>query len=119
MQEVLIMMYSDLVAFYERLEKHSSKLKKTEILAELFKKSGEDLYKVVLLTQGIVYPKITQIELGIATQMMMRAISKATGFKVEDVEKRFARIGDLGLVTEECLKSRKQMILLKKKLRKC
>ncbi|MEM5879127.1 MAG: ATP-dependent DNA ligase [Candidatus Aenigmatarchaeota archaeon] len=109
--------YSVLTDYYERLERVSAKLKKTEILAELFRKTEtEELPKIVLLVQGIVYPKFTQLELGIATQMMIRAISKATGFKPEEIEKRFARLGDLGLVAEECIKSRKQATLLTKKL---
>jgi len=78
--------YSILADYYERLEKVSAKLKKTEILAELFRKTEtEELERVVLLVQGIVYPKFTQLELGIATQMMMKAISKATGFKTEEI----------------------------------
>jgi DNA ligase-1 len=63
-----------------------------------------------------VYPKFTQLELGIATQMMIRAISRATGFKPEEIESKFAKIGDLGLVAEECIKLRKQATLLRKKL---
>ncbi|MEM5852811.1 MAG: ATP-dependent DNA ligase [Candidatus Aenigmatarchaeota archaeon] len=109
--------YSVLVDYYEKLENVSSKLKKTEILAELFKNAGsEELPKVVLLVQSIVYPKYMQLELGIATQMMIRAISKATGFKPEEVEKKFAKLGDLGLVAEELIKEKKQVTLLKKKL---
>lgn len=109
--------YSLLTDYYERLEAVSSKLKKTEILAELFKKSqAEELPKVVLLVQGIVYPKFTQMELGIATQMMMRAISKAAGFTPGEIETRFAKVGDLGLVAESSIKSRRQTTLMKKKL---
>jgi len=109
--------YSILSDYYEKLEAVSSKLKKTEILAEFFKKNpAEELPKIVLLVQGIVYPKFAQMELGIATQMTMRAIAKASGFKPNEIETKFAKIGDLGLVTEECIKSRKQATLMKKKL---
>jgi DNA ligase-1 len=109
--------YSILVDYYEKLEKVSAKLKKTEILAELFKKAeAQELPKIVLLVQGIVYPKFTQLELGIATQMMIKAISRASGFKPEEIETKFARLGDLGLVAEECAKMRKQVTLLTKKL---
>jgi DNA ligase-1 len=109
--------YLVLAETYEKLEEISSKLKKTDILAELFSKtSAEELPKVVLLAQGIVYQKYLQLELGIATQMMMRAISKATGFKPEEVEEKFKKTGDLGLSAEQCIKSRKQSVLLKKKL---
>jgi DNA ligase-1 len=109
--------YSILAETYEKLEGVSSKLKKTEILAELFSNTpAEELPKVVLLAQGIVYQKYLQLELGVATQMMIRAISKATGFKPDEVEEKFKKTGDLGLSAEECVKSRKQATLLKKKL---
>ncbi len=111
------MEYSVLTATYEKLEATASKLKKAEVLAELFKKTpSNELQKVVLLAQGIVYPKFTGLELGVAVQMMIRAVSKATGFSTEEIEKKFAKIGDLGLVTEECIRAKKQRTLLQKKL---
>lgn len=106
-----------LVDTYEELELVSSKLKKAATLSELFKKtSSDELPKVVLLAQGLVFPKFTGLELGIATQMMIRAISKASGFRPQDVEEKYKRTGDLGLAAEECIKSKKQFTLLKKKL---
>jgi DNA ligase 1 len=112
-----IMDYSVLAETYEKLEKIPSKLKKTDILAELFEKtSANDLSRVVLLCQGMVYPKYQMMELGVAVQMMIRAIAKAAGFTVAQVEEKFKKTGDLGLTAEECIKSRKQSTLLKKKL---
>jgi len=109
--------YSILAGTYERLEAVSSKLKKTDILAELFSRTpAEEIQKVVLLCQGIVFSKYKMMELGIATQMMTRAIAKATGFRPSDVEEKFKKTGDLGLAAEECIKSRKQTSLLRKKL---
>ncbi|MDI6826036.1 MAG: ATP-dependent DNA ligase [Candidatus Aenigmarchaeota archaeon] len=111
------MEYSILADVYEKLESISSKLEKTHILADLFSKTpSEDLPKVALLAVGRVFPVYSEYELGIATQMMMKAISKATGFSLNDVEKKFKKTGDLGLTTEDCIKSRKQVILFKKKL---
>jgi len=102
---------------YEKLEGTSSKLGKAEILSELFKKIPTELLpKTVLLSQGIVYQKYLQLELGIATQMMIRAISKSTGFSSAEVEEKFKKTGDLGLTAEQCIKSKKQSTLLKKKL---
>jgi DNA ligase-1 len=111
------MEYSILADSYEKLESISSKLEKTHILADLFLKTpNDDLPKVVLLVVGRVFPVYSDYELGIATQMMIKAISKATGFSSEDVEERFKKTGDLGLTAEGCIKSRKQAILFKKKL---
>jgi len=109
--------YLVLVETYERLEEVSSKLKKTDILAELFSKTPTgDLEKVVLLVTGRVFPIYSQNELGIATQMMLRAISKASGFRAEEIEQKFKKTGDLGLTAEECIKSKKQATLFKKRL---
>ncbi len=109
--------YSILADIYERLEEVASKLKKADILAELFSKTPtEELPKVVSLSQGLVYPKYQMMELGIATQMMTRAISKAAGFNPKQVEEKFKKTGDLGLTAEECIRSKKQVTLLKKKL---
>lgn len=111
------MEYSILADTYEELEANPAKLKKADILAELFKKTPSDqLPKVVLLSQGLVYPKYQMMELGIASQMMIKTIAKATGFKPENVEQKFKKTGDLGLTAEECMKSKKQTTLLKKKL---
>jgi DNA ligase-1 len=111
------MFYKELVGYYEKLESISSKLSKTSILAEALSKTPAELLpKVVLLFQGRVFPSYTQLELGIATQMMIKAISKATGFSTAAVEEIFKKNGDLGITAEECLKKRKQVSLFKKKL---
>ena len=39
-----------------------------------------DLEKVVLLVQGRVFLRFSSYELGIAAQMMIKAVSKFTGF---------------------------------------
>jgi DNA ligase 1 len=109
--------YSVLADVYEKLESVSSKLAKTEILADLFKKTEpKELEKVVLLSQGRVFPIYSEFELGIATQMMMKAISKATGLNVNNVEELFKKTGDLGLAAEKAISSKKQITLLRKKL---
>ncbi|MBS3055678.1 MAG: ATP-dependent DNA ligase [Candidatus Aenigmarchaeota archaeon] len=109
--------YSLLTDYYEKLEAVSSKLKKTEILSELFKKTPTgELGDAVLLLSGRVFPSFSQLELGVAKQMMIKAISKASGFSQDEVEEKFKKTGDLGLAAEQCFGSRKQTTLLKKKL---
>lgn len=109
--------YQFLVGYYEKLESTASKLNKAEILAELFQKTPtEILPRVVLLVQGTVFPKFTQLELGVATQMVIRAIARSTGFTAEQVGNSFKKTGDLGLTAEELVKKKKQSTLAKKKL---
>jgi len=109
--------YSILAEKYEKLESVSSKLAKAHIIAEFLKSvPSDELSKIVLLLQGRVYPSYSEYELGIATQMMIKAVSKASGFSSEKVEDIFKKTGDLGLTAEQCVKNRKQASLLKRKL---
>jgi len=111
------MKYSELVEVYKKLEATQSKLEKTDILAKLFEKlESKELEKVVLLVSGKVFPSYSEYELGIAAQMMIKAISKATGFPPKIIEEKFREKGDLGLVAAECIKSRRQQTLFKKPL---
>ncbi len=109
--------YSILSDKYEKLESVSSKLAKTDIIAEFLKSiPTSELSKIVLLLQGRVFPSYSEYELGIATQMMIKAIAKASGFSTNKVEEIFKKTGDLGLTVEQCVKGRKQSSLLKRKL---
>lgn len=111
------MMYIDMANVYERLEAISAKLEKTDILAKLFSQASPDmLYRVVMLACGRVFPKWAPQEIGIANKMMVKAIAKATGLKPNTVVEKFKRTGDLGLAVEECIRGKKQFVLLKKKL---
>lgn len=111
------MEYFVLAETYEKLESVSSKLEKTRIVAELLSKTPAELLpKLVLLCLGRVFPSYYQLELGIATQMMMRAVSRATGFSINEIEEIFKKTGDLGLTAEKCLEKKKQVSLFKKKL---
>jgi DNA ligase-1 len=111
------MEYAKLTEIYEKLEKTSAKLEKTRIIAEFIKNlSGKELEIVVRLLQGKVFPIYSEHELGIATQLMLKAIAKATGIGEENVAKLFKEKGDLGLTAEEAVKKRKQVTLFTKEL---
>jgi len=111
------MKYSELADFYERLENTQSKLEKADILAELFLKCGKDeLSKAVFLARGRVFPAYSEEVIGIADQLMIKAIARATGFSVGDVEEKFKDFGDLGLASSYFVERRKQTTLLTRKL---
>jgi DNA ligase-1 len=107
------MFYSELVEVYEKLEKISSKLAKTELISDFLKKSGSELPKIVLLLMGRVYPAWTMIELGVADKLMNKAIARAYGLPESDVIKESKRLGDLGSVAELFATKRKQTTLKK------
>lgn len=109
--------YSELVPVYEYLEKTSSRLKKTEAIADILKKTETGLLpKVVLLLQGRVFPSWSEKEIGIASKIAAKIISTSTGFSGERVIKAFRKAGDFGLVLEEFAKKKKQSTLFKKHL---
>ena len=110
------MLYSKLIDYYERLEATRKKLEKRDIVAELYKHCNEEeLPIVVQLSMGGLYPA-GQEELGIAREMVRRTIAKTYGVKEDDVTKKFASTGDLGLTAEFFAKNKRQLSLGKKEL---
>lgn len=106
------MEYAKLVEVYENLESTTSKLEKTRIIADFIRdKEGEELKMLLHLLQGRVFPNYSQFELGVAQQLVIKAVSKACGIGEKEVEKHFRELGDLGEVAEKLAKSKKQTTL--------
>lgn len=109
--------YRLLAEVYEDLESTTKKLKKTEIIAKYIKKVPAKLLpKVVLLLTGKVFPPWSEEVTGVAQQLMIKAIAKATGVSEKDIVKKFTAIGDLGQTAEQLIKGKKQRTLVSKKL---
>lgn len=110
--------YDLLAKTYDELESISGKLKKTEIIAELLRKTpAEDMSMIVLLLEGRVFPSSSEAVIGVASQLIIKAIAKAYGVSDKEVVKSFTSSGDLGLTAEHFSKSKKQKTLASKKLR--
>ncbi len=106
------MQYATLVDAYEKLEATTKRLEMTDLLVALFKVVPKnELEHVVYLTQGRVFPDYAGIELGVAEKLAIRAIAQATGDRDEAIETAWKASGDLGLVAEERLRSKKQTYL--------
>lgn len=111
------MKYSVLADIYEKLESISGKLEKTHIISKFFIETPKELLpKIVLLIDGRVFPTWSEEELGVANQLMIRAIAKSYGIHVNDVVKSFKKIGDLGKAVEEFTSKKRQVTLAKKEL---
>jgi ATP-dependent DNA ligase I len=109
--------YSKLVETYEKLEKTTKRLEKTYIISELLKKTPEeDLDHIIYLIQGNVFPRWDERKIGMSSRSILKAISESTGVSAERIEKEWAKKGDLGIVVEELLKTRKQTTLFSRKL---
>ncbi len=103
-----------LAEIFEKLEKTTKRTDMVALLVELFRKTPADVIdKVVYLMQGKLYPDwMGMPELGIGEKLIIRAISMATGFPANDVEKEYKRLGDLGKAAEVLKQRKRQAALL-------
>lgn len=96
------MTFSTLSFYFQKLEAITSRNKMIEVLAELFSNaSKEEIDKICYLLQGRVAPLFMPIEFGMADKMVIRSLSFASGQTIEEVNKLFKKLGDLGAVAEE------------------
>jgi len=91
-----------LATYFSQLEKTSSRLRITEILAELLKKADvNEVDKICYLSLGRLGPLYAGIEFNLAEKMMLKVISQAYGITEEKAKKEYKQIGDLGEVAEK------------------
>ncbi|MBI2550277.1 ATP-dependent DNA ligase [Candidatus Woesearchaeota archaeon] len=106
------MKYSELVELYGQLDSTTKRLEKTYYLSEFLKKTAaDDIEPVILLVQGRVFPSYDERELGVANQLVVKAINVASGIASAAIEKEWAKTGDLGNVAEQLIKGKRQATL--------
>ena len=111
------MEYSKLVDIYEHLNKTTKRLEKTHIISEFLKDvSVDDIEHVMLLLEGRVFPSYDSREIGVASRLMLKALGAATGISIDKIENEWKKLGDLGLVAELIVKTKKQATLQSTKL---
>ena len=95
------MYFSELSKYFERIEKNSSRLEITRILAELFKSlNAQEIAKVVYLLQGRVGPAYEGIDFGMAERTIIKSAMSALNIDRSYFEKEFKKSGDLGQTVE-------------------
>ncbi|MAG15789.1 DNA ligase [Candidatus Woesearchaeota archaeon] len=111
------MKYSELAEVYRQLSSTTKRLEKTEHVAEFLKKvHADETEEVVLLLQGRIFPAWDERELGVAAQLMAKAISLASGNEISSIKKEWKKTGDLGDVAENLIKGKKQHTLASSEL---
>ena len=111
------MEYSKLVDIYEQLNRTTKRLEKTHIISDFLKDvSVDDMEQVMLLLEGRVFPNYDAREIGVASRLMLKSLSVATGISVDKIENEWKKQGDLGLVAEALVKTKKQATLHSTKL---
>lgn len=111
------MNYTEFVEIYEKLGSTTKRLEKTAILSEFLKKlkkTGKSEWIYLLL--GKVVPDYDSREIGISTQLAIKAIAHSFGISENEVMNRFKKVGDLGKIAMEFNEKKKQTTLSLKKL---
>ncbi|MFH1501396.1 MAG: ATP-dependent DNA ligase [archaeon] len=105
------MKYSHLSKLYQDLESTTKRLEKTSILADFLKHIQEEDKDIMYLLLGDIYPEYDERKIGISNQLVIKALSKSTGIESKEIVKKWKSIGDLGKVSEEITKNKKQSTL--------
>lgn len=109
--------YSELVKIYKELGRTSKRLEKTHILSEALKSADKkNLSKMILLSQGKLYPDWESKELGVAARIVIKALNQATGRSLDKIEETWKKTGDLGKTARDLTKAKKQATLFNQKL---
>jgi DNA ligase 1 len=109
------MKFSELVGYFEQLEKTSSRLEMTRILAQVFEAAGEaEIDKICYLSLGRLVPTYESLEFNLAEKMVLRAVAAAIGKEVSEVNKHYKQLGDVGLVIAAELLKRKSVMSVKR-----
>ncbi|WP_400240061.1 ATP-dependent DNA ligase [Methanomethylophilus alvi] len=111
------MQFGDLAEVFDRLEKTSSRLEMTDILAEFFRNvKPEEIRKTIYLSVGRLHPDFVPLELGMADKLVLKAIASVSGRRSEEVEDLWTKTGDPGEVAEMLIAKKKQMTLFSEPL---
>src|SRR3989339_287149 len=95
------MLFKDFAGYLEKLEKISSRLEITKVLAELIEKmSVEETDKGIYLTLGQLGPDFDNKEFNMAIKMVLRSVVEGTGVSANEIERKYKDLGDVGLMVE-------------------
>ena len=111
------MLYKNLVSVYEKIDGTTKRLEKTYFISELIKKTSiADLEMNLLLLRGELYPSWDNQEIGVASRLILKPISLATGVSIKKVEEGWKNTGDLGKAASKFVSNKKQVTLFSKDL---
>ena len=91
------MKFKKLADYFSALEATSSRLKITEILADLLKEaSPQEVDKICYLSLGRLAPLYAGVEFNLAEKLMIKVFAQAFGQPEEKIRQEFKASGDLG-----------------------
>ncbi|MBI3954436.1 ATP-dependent DNA ligase [Candidatus Collierbacteria bacterium] len=102
------MLFKDFADRLALVDGETSRLKITKMLALMLKElETKEVRKAVYLMLGGLEAPFRSIEFMMADKMVIRAMAKVSGMETEEVNERFKKLGDLGLVMEQINKSKR------------
>ena len=111
------MIYSDLCKYYEEIDSTPKRLEKIESISELISNCEKNLLdKVIFLLQGKVFPEWDERKLGVASKIVIKSLSIATGISLDEIEKTWQKTGDLGDSGKTVVENKKQQSLFSSEL---
>jgi DNA ligase-1 len=111
------MRYRALAGVYEQLEQTTKRLEKTSALARFITTIPDaELDHVLLLLQGRVFAQWDSREVGMSTQLLLKAIALATGISQDSIERHWAQSGDLGATAAAFVGKKAQATLFSQEL---
>ncbi|PIY59980.1 DNA ligase, partial [Candidatus Woesearchaeota archaeon CG_4_10_14_0_8_um_filter_47_5] len=111
------MKYALLASVCASLESTTKRLEKTALLSALLgKTSSQDLPAVILLVRGKVFPPWDERKIGVAEQLVIRAIAAGTGHSLPLIQEQWKKTGDLGDAASFLMQSRQQQTLFTEEL---
>jgi len=108
------MEFAKIAEFFDKIEREdiTGRIELTNMVAKFISDASDDDLQILLLfLQGKIFPMWSDKEIGIAENLVVKAMSKATGWKEEKIEDMLKEEGDLGNVAEKILGSRIQQSL--------
>lgn len=109
--------YTKLVEVYEDISSTTSRLNKQDIIAKFLRNLKETdpdiIYDATLLLQGKIFPPWSEKEIGISTQLIIKALSKLLGESSKSIENKLASVGDMGEITQDLIANNKQVTFFK------
>ncbi|MFA5763243.1 MAG: ATP-dependent DNA ligase [archaeon] len=103
------MLFKIVAEYFDKIENVASRLEMTKFLSELIEQiPADEINQIIYLMQGQIAPSFKGKEIGFGEKLIAEGIAKTTGFSKKEVNARFSKIGDLGTVAEELIKTKQQ-----------
>ncbi len=102
------MLFREAVETFTRMSETRKRTELVDLIAEMFSRADKDLRVLVYITQGKVGPDYMGIELGVADEIIISALSRVSGADLEHIQSEYARHGDLGIVAKSLMGAKSQ-----------